>query len=159
MSLIESSIFCGVINRSISIASSSRNRELAMEVCLVEEMNEMDDECLVDFERWFRAAMDSLCSWDMVRVAEVVCGSEITPDEFLDFRAWIVSMGAECYQQAVSAPSHLIDFCLKSTSEGGECFCEFLHTVITLAIMDRVGDDGLVPFKMWPELDSGRALN
>ncbi|MEM7455590.1 MAG: DUF4240 domain-containing protein [Planctomycetota bacterium] len=69
---------------------------------------ELPDADLVEFDRLFTTRFYEAYRWDLWGAAYLI-GGGCSDDGFMDFRAWLISMGREVYESAIRNPDSLAD--------------------------------------------------
>jgi Protein of unknown function (DUF4240) len=70
-------------------------------------LDPLPPEEIVSFRDHFRDLMDEAYSWDLWGAAYLI-GEGCSDDAFVDFRAWLISMGREVFEQALQNPETLL---------------------------------------------------
>src|SRR5262249_33752044 len=60
------------------------------------------------FRRTFLSYLDRAYRWDLWRAAFLI-GGGCSDDSFMDFRSWLISLGRDVYERAISDPDSLPD--------------------------------------------------
>jgi hypothetical protein len=94
--------FWFAIEQSRTDASSAEAQAAKLRALLEEQSVEGIEE----FDRLFRARMAEAYSWDLWGAAYVIHGGE-SDDGFEYFRAWLISKGRHCFEQALVDPESL----------------------------------------------------
>ena len=84
---------------------------------LADALRKVSPEELAAFQEHLHARIDEAYTWDLWAAASIV-NAGCTDDDFLFFRAWLVSRGREAYEAAVDDPNSLLDIDLEGDSDG-----------------------------------------
>ena len=83
------------------------------------QLAQLGDGDLLAFERRHRQRCDDAYDWGLWGAAYVVAGG-CSDDGFMDFRAYLVSLGRTVYERALEDPDSLVDVELDATGETWE---------------------------------------
>jgi hypothetical protein len=62
---------------------------------------------IIDFQKHFNARMNEAYHWDLWGAAYII-GGGCSDDSFADFRSWLISMGRQVFEEALSNPESLL---------------------------------------------------
>lgn len=93
------------------------------------------------FQRIFYEHMDAAFHWDLWGAAYII-GEGCSDEDFIDFRAWLISMGPEVYSSALQSAEHLADLAARDDIE--DFFFEEFNYVPGQVYEERTGSE--MPF-------------
>ncbi len=126
-----------------SLIESARRRALDDPTELAEELYKSltthDREEIISFQDHLDECMDEAYTWDMWAAGYIAHGG-CSDDMFMDFRAWVISMGREVFTSAQGNVESLVGWFGKSTDPDERYFCEELMYAPARAHEDMTGD-------------------
>jgi len=105
--------FWNLIDRVHSASEGDMERKCAF---LKAELRDLPVPEIVSFQAHFDDAMDHAYTWPLWGAAYIMNGG-CGDDAFMDFRATVISLGRETYENAVESPDSLADLDLELDEE------------------------------------------
>jgi hypothetical protein len=104
---------------------------------LTAKLSALEPARIAAFDRVFTSLLYKAYSWDLWGAAYVIHGG-CSDDGFSDFRSWVISMGHQVYDRALSDPESLADIELGPDGEEEASFEDFAY-IAAQVYEDKVG--------------------
>lgn len=127
--------FWSIINFSRLRSGGSPERHAEI---LAEDLQNLDPDEIVAFDRLFSEYHLRAYSWDLWGAAYLI-GGGCSDDGFMDFRTWLISRGEEVYQAVLTDPDSLSGLVRESD---GDCRVEEFAYAATRAWEKKTGLPG-----------------
>jgi hypothetical protein len=98
----------------------SRGDDEAQRVILEQQLGELDEAEIVNFDRIFGEFYDAAYTWELWGAAYIL-SEGCSDDGFADFRGWLVSRGRKVYEAAMQDPDSLAKVVSHDDCAFGEC--------------------------------------
>jgi hypothetical protein len=120
----------------------------------VARLEELPHEEVVEFQRVLNSVMVRAYRWDLIGAACFLgCGQ--SDDGFEDFRAWLISLGRETFENVLADPDLIVTFPYDE-SPTEEWHCEDLH--MTPSEIGGEEDDEEWPYLQDPDSPAGEPV-
>ena len=145
---MNASSFWDIIDRSRSESEGDKDAQLDI---LTAQLKTLPREEVIDFKNRLNEAMARAYTWDLIGAAHFIgCGA--SDDGFMDFRAWLVSLGHGTFEKIVRDAQELAEVPF-SDDPLEEWEFEALHMLPAEICEDEEGEE--VPYSDDPEEPSG----
>lgn len=101
---MDDSTFWGLINYSKSKYPENFGRQIQV---LTDTLSRMSEESIVGFECTFTEKVVKLWDYNVKSLYQIINGRYLSTDDFIYFRCFLISLGKEEYDKALSNPSLL----------------------------------------------------
>ena len=147
---MDESEFWGIVEASKAESGGTFDGHIEV---LTARLSALAPEKIVEFQGVFSALQDRAYSWDLWGAAFVINGG-CSDDGFTDFRSWLISMGRNTFERALSDPESLVEITLGNDGEEDASFEEFGY-VAAQAYEASTGKELPHPERDFPEKPSG----
>ena len=107
--------FWGLIEKSRAGSTSLREQCDALRV----ELESLDTESILEFQRQFAGLVSTAYSWDLMAVAHIV-NRDGDIENFDDFVGWLIAQGQSYFETAIAEPARAAD----ALAVGEQALCE-----------------------------------